>query len=403
MNLEKPKAELKPTHFYFPMNLSDAETFISPNVRPTVAVIDLGKLASNFRAIKALCEPDTKILAVVKANAYGHGAVECSKTLSAAGADQFGVAIVEEGIELRDAGISQPILCIGGIWPGDEERVIRHNITPVTLTIEMAERLNRAAAERQTTVDVHLKLDTGMGRVGVALNDLSAFLDNLLIFQNLKVTGVMTHFAAANDPNQTEFTERQIAEFNKGVELLRSRGIHPELLDMANSPAAVLYKSSHGNMIRPGGLLYGFGDILPSGSRVEGIEPVMSLRTKIAMVKDVPPGTSIGYARSFVTKRTSRMATLPIGYNDGYPRCLSNMGNVLVNEKAAPVIGRISMDWTIVDVTEIPEVSAGSDVILIGSDGSESITADDVAAQCGTISYEITCGITSRIPRIYIK
>ncbi|MBX3289813.1 MAG: alanine racemase [Acidobacteria bacterium] len=385
------------------MNLSDAETFISPNVRPTVAIIDLDKLASNFRAIKALCEPDTKILAVVKANAYGHGAVECSKTLAAAGADQFGVAIVEEGIELRDAGISQPILCIGGIWPGDEERVIRHNITPVILTTEMAERLNRAAAERQTTVDVHLKLDTGMGRVGVVLDELPSFIDTLLNLKNIRVTGVMTHFAAANDPNETEFTERQIADFYRGVELLRSRGIQPEILDMANSPAAVLYKSSHGNMIRPGGLLYGFGDILPSGSRVEGIEPVMSLRTKVAMVKDVPAGASIGYARSFVTQRASRIATLPIGYNDGYTRSLSNKGEVLICGKAAPVIGRISMDWTTVDITGIPEVSAGSDVILIGSDGSESITADDVAAQCGTISYEITCGITSRIPRIYIK
>ncbi len=385
------------------MNLSGTETFISPNVRPTVAVIDLRKLASNFRAVRALCEPDTKILAVVKANAYGHGAVECSKTLAAAGADQFGVAIVEEGIELRNAGISQPILCMGGIWPGDEERVIRHNITPVILTIEMAERLNRAAAEQQTTVNIHLKLDTGMGRVGFALNDLSAFLDSLLSFQNLKVTGVMTHFAAANDPNQNEFTERQIAEFNKGVELLRSRGIHPEFIDMANSPAAVLYKSSHGNMIRPGGLLYGFGDILPSGKRVEGIEPVMSLRTKIATVKDVPAGTSIGYSRSFVTQRASRIATLPIGYNDGYPRSLSNKGNVLICGKTAPIIGRISMDWTIIDVTEIPEVLADSDVILFGSDGSENITADEVAALCGTISYEITCGITLRVPRLYIR
>ena len=212
----------------------------------------------------------------------------------------------------------------------------------------------------------------------------------------------MTHFAAANDPAETEFTEQQITEFNECVSLLRSKGIQPEIIDMANSPAIVMNRNSHGNLIRPGGLLYGLGDILPAGREIAGIEPVMSLRTKIAALKDVPAGTSIGYSRSFTTKQASRIATLPVGYNDGYPRCLSNKGEVLICERSAPIVGRVSMDWTIVDVTDILEADIGTDVILIGSLEGKNVAAHDLAALCNTISYEIT-GYTSRIPRIYVR
>lgn len=374
----------------------------SPNIRPTIALIDLARLTQNLRTIKSLVG-DTMVMVIVKANAYGHGAVECSKALETAGADWFGVAMVEEGIELRHSGISKPILCLGGIWPGDENRVLKYGITPVILTKETAENLNRTAAEQQRIVDIHIKLDTGMGRVGVPVSGLPAFIESIRHLKNLRIDGVMTHFAAANDPVEDAFTAHQIRLFNEGVAVLNANGIFPTFQDMANSPAFVRHPDSHGNMIRPGGSLYGFGDILPAGEMPSGIRPVMSLHTKIAFVKTILAGNSIGYGRTFVTKRDSVIATIPVGYNDGFPRCLSNKGSVLINDLAAPIVGRVSMDWTIVDVTEIPDVNVGDDVILMGENDGGSVYAEDIAELCGTISYEITCGISLRIPRIYIK
>lgn len=385
--------------------LSPNKAEIDPNPgRPTVAEIDVSALVFNFRSIRDFVGTEIAFMAVVKANAYGHGAVECAKKLENAGVDWLGVAIVEEALELRRSGISLPILCFGGFWPGQEEVVIENEVTPVVLTIEMAKRLNAAAERHGCDVGVHIKIDTGMGRVGTAVEQLDGFLDGLARLKRLRIDGVMTHFATADDPAAADLTRSQISRFNLAVETVRAKGHAPKYLDMANSPGAVAFPESRGNLVRIGGILYGLGgDVLPAGIPAPELKPVMSVKSRIAFLKEVPPGTPIGYGRTFITERPSRIATIPIGYNDGYPRALSNRAAVLIHEKKVPVCGRISMDWTIIDVTDVPEARIGTEVTVIGASGDKSVLAEDLASWADTISYEITCGIGPRIPRIYIN
>ncbi|HMO80090.1 MAG TPA: alanine racemase [Pyrinomonadaceae bacterium] len=385
--------------------LSPNTTEIEPHPgRPTVAEIDLSALVFNFRSIRDFVGTEIAFMAVVKANAYGHGAVKCAEALENAGVDWFGVAIVEEALELRQNGISLPILCFGGLWPGQEEVVIESGVTPVILTIEMAELLNDAAERHGCDVGVHIKIDTGMGRVGTALEHLDEFLDGLARSKRLKIDGVMTHFATADDPAAVDLTRSQISRFNLAVEKVRARGHDPKFLDMANSPGAVAFPESRGDLVRIGGILYGLGgDVLPAGIPAPELKPVMSIKSRIAFLKEVPPGTPLGYGRSFITERPSRIATIPIGYNDGYPRALSNRAAVLVHERKVPVCGRISMDWTIIDVTDVPEARIGTEVTVIGTSGDKAVLAEDLASWANTISYEITCGIGTRIPRNYFN
>ncbi len=370
--------------------------------RPTWAEINLDNLAFNFHSVKAFIGSDTKYMAVVKANAYGHGAVECAKRLEAEGVDWFGVALPEEGVELRKAGIRKQILCFGGFWDGQEAASLEYGLTPVIFRIEQASILNEAAAERGTIISIHIKIDTGMGRVGVRFDSVSEFAEKLKALPHLRVDGLMTHFATADDLEQTDFTKLQIERFNTAVAIFREKGFRPTYLDLANSPGAVVHPESRSNLVRLGGILYGLGgDVLPSGIEKPELNAVMSLHTKIAHLKLVPAGETIGYGRTFTTNADSLIATVPIGYQDGYSRALSNVGRAIVGDKFAPVVGRISMDWTTLDVTGVDGVSVGDEVILIGAKAGLQIAAEDLARSTKTISYEITCGIDRRVPRVF--
>lgn len=374
-----------------------------PLQRPTWAETDLDNLAANYRSVRQFVGPAVACMAVVKADAYGHGAVECSRRLEREGADWFAVATVEEGIELRDAGISRPILILGGFWPGQVALGLKNDLTPALFNFQQADAIDRVAQERGVVASVHVKIDTGMGRVGFRSDHASDLASKLGQLKNIRIEGLMTHFAAADDLS-SGFTARQIERFDDVERTFRSAGHDPKYTDLANSPGAVAHPNSRSNLVRLGGVLYGLGgDVLPTGIPTPQLKPVMSVKSRIAMIKTIRPGDTVGYSRTFAATRETVVATIPIGYHDGFRRSLSNLGRVIVRGVYAPVIGRVSMDWTTIDVTDIPDAQYGDLVTIIGRDHDCEIKAEDMAAELGTISYEVTCGISRRVPRIFIE
>lgn len=372
--------------------------------RPTRAEINLDNLAFNFRSVKRFVGEEYKYMAVVKADAYGHGSIRCAQTLEKEGVDWFGVALPEEGVELRGSGIRKLILCLGGFWSGQETMLLNNSLVPVVYQIEKAELFNRAAELRGSVADIHVKLDTGMGRIGVRFDEVREFADKLKNLKNIRVEGLMTHFAAADNLSENEFTDLQIKRFYESLAIFEEKGFRPVYKDLANSPGAVAHANSRGNMVRLGGVLYGLGgDVLPKEIPAPDLKPVLSLRTRITHLKKVPKAETLGYSRTFTTERDSLIATVPIGYQDGYRRALSNTGRAIVNGSAARVVGKISMDWTILDVTDVPDVKIGDEVIMIGEDNDLKVTAEELAGKIGTISYEITCGISRRVPRVFLE
>ena len=370
--------------------------------RPTEAVIDLNALAFNFHSSRSFVGTNVKYMAVVKADAYGHGAVECARRLEAEGIDWFGVAIPEEGVAIRRARVKTPILCLGSFWPGQEELLFEYGLTTVIYDIERAHQLSQFAAEKALTVDIHIKIDTGMHRVGVDFRGAEAFANEMKAFSNLRVNGLLTHFSSAENPKEDDFTALQIQRFSEACDIFRKAGHNPQWLDMANSPGAIAHPDSRGNMVRLGGALYGLlDDIMPEAIPQPELTPVLSLRSRIAYIRDVPAGETLGYGRIFRTDRDSRIALLPIGYADGYPRGLSNRGKAWINGHLVPVVGRISMDWTFLDVTDAGNVQIGDEVYLIGGPNA-AVKAADLARELDTIGYEITCGISPRVCRRYI-
>ena len=369
--------------------------------RPTAATIDLDALAFNLRSAGDFLGRDTEIMAVVKADAYGHGAVECSKRLRSEGVGRLAVAIVEEAVELRAAGIDGETLILGGIWPDQAALILEHGLTPAIFRIESAAALNSLCAAQGKTAKIHVKIDTGMGRVGVPYSDAAAFADALAQLTNIEVEALMTHFASADDLDQSDYTNSQMDRFGAVVEVFANAGIRPPILDLANSPASVAFPRSRSGLVRLGGILYGLGsDILPDVPRPD-LKPVMSLTSEVGFIKNVHAGESLGYGRTFIAQRDSLIATVPIGYADGYPRILSNKGEMIVCGQTVPVVGRVSMDWTILDVTDIPNVEVGTKVTIIGRDDGGWISAADIAWDTDTISYEITCGFGRRVPRVF--
>jgi alanine racemase len=342
-------------------------------------------------------------MAVVKANAYGHGTVECARRLASEGVDWFGVALPEEGIELRSAGIVQPILCLAGFWDGQAAACIQHRLIPVVYRVDMVETLDQVASAAGVITDVHVKIDTGMGRLGVRCDQLSDFVAALERFRNVRIDGLMTHFAAADDLSCEPLTEDQIRHFDDAVNLFQDRGYKMSYRHLANSAAIFGPRAAWGNIVRPGGVLYGlWRDILPPLIEAPNLRLVMSLRSRITLLKWVPQGETIGYGCTFEASRKTLVATLPVGYDDGYRRGLSNRGHVVVRGRFAPVVGRISMDLTLIDVTNVPEVELGDEVTLFGVRGDLTIPAEDLAKIVGTLSYEVTCGIGERVPRVYV-
>jgi alanine racemase len=370
-----------------------------PNGRPTVCFIDLAALRWNLHQVKAKVGPTVKILSMVKANAYGHGAPAVAKALADQGGYAFGVATLEEAIELRQAGIHQPILVVTGVYLEQLGQFIEHRLTPVAHDLEALKLLDRAAQGRGAALNVHIKIDTGMGRLGFLPAEIDSWLPSLKKLKALKIEGVFSHFSRAESV-QGDYTQKQLRIFQDVVARLRSQGIAPPLAHLANSAATITLPEAYFDMVRPGIMLYG---PYPSPAMMSQIElkPVLSWKTRITQLKKVPCGTSISYGQTFVTQRESFIATLPVGYADGYHRLLSNRGEVLIKGNRAPVAGTVCMDLTMVDVTDIAGVQPGDEVVLLGRQGDQEITADELAGWTNTISYEILTSISARVPRIY--
>jgi len=371
--------------------------------RPTWAEIDTNALAANFHTVKQQVGSDVSVMAVVKANAYGHGAVECARRLETEGADWFGVALPEEGIELRNASIAKPILCLAGFWGKQATACLQHQLVPVVYRLDTIEAFDRAAGERQVVADVHVKIDTGMGRLGVRFDEVSEFAGALKKFKNIRVDGLMTHFAAADEPSCEILTKDQNQRFETAVMAFREQGFDPTYRHLANSAAIFGQPTAWGNLVRPGGVLYGlWRDILAPEDRNVNLRPVMSLHSRITLLKWVPQGETVGYGCTFEASRKTLVATIPIGYDDGYMRALSNRGHAIIRGVYATVIGRISMDLTLIDVTNVPGVQTEDEVTFMGSEGELAVSAEEIARTAGTLSYEVTCGISERVPRIYL-
>ncbi|MFQ5585859.1 MAG: alanine racemase [Thermodesulfobacteriota bacterium] len=368
--------------------------------RPTVAVIDRSAIRHNFTEIRERISPSTRVMAVVKANAYGHGAVEVAKVLESQGCDFFGVALCEEGVELREAGIKAPIIILGGTYPNQAGELLHYNLTPVVFDMRTLPAINDQARELGRIVDVHVKVDTGMGRLGLLPPQVAPFLDEAKGLDHIRLAGVLSHFAEADEEDKS-YSRKQLDSFLEVLGTMRGMGFDPELIHMANSAAAVDFPSSQFNLIRPGIMLYGS---YPGKTFREKIDlmPVMQLKTEVLQLKRVPKGFSVSYNRRYVTDRETLIATIPIGYGDGYPRCLSGSGEILVRGRRAGVIGMVCMDLTMIDVTHIEGVSVGDEVMVFGRQGGEEITVDEVAEKAGTISYEIFCNISARVPRLYL-
>jgi alanine racemase len=381
---------------------SEIKTLETAGRRPTWAQIDLNSLAANFQLVKTKVGPEINVMAVVKANAYGHGAVECARRLEKEGVDWFGVALPEEGIQLRSAGIIKPILCLAGFWEGQAEACLQQQLVPAVYRLDMIEALDGAARERNVIADVHVKIDTGMGRLGVRFDELSEFVEALKRFQNIRVDGLMTHFAAADEPSCGPLTKDQIQRFGNALKALQGHGYNPAHHHLANSAGIFAQPAAWGNMVRPGGVLYGlWRDILDPEHRDEKFQPVMSLHSRITLLKWVPPGETVGYGCTFEASAKTLVATIPIGYDDGYMRVLSNRGHAIIRGVYATVIGRISMDLTLIDVTNVPGVKLDDDVLLLGQSDGLAISAEEIGKRAGTLSYEVTCGIGGRVPRVY--
>lgn len=373
--------------------------------RPTYAEIDLSALKHNYQLIRSSIPQKTEILAVVKADAYGHGFMDISRELESLGVNAFGVAFLAEGIQLRKSGSDKPILLLGGVYPGQERKCIGYNLSTAVFTLEQAQALNVAAGKLFRKAQIHLKVDTGMGRLGVPYHEVPQFLVELKKLPNIALEGVISHFASADELDESGqyFTRQQGERFAWALAEIRKAGFKPRYVHIANSAAALLRDIPDCNLIRPGITMYG---ALPSAD-FQGkldLKPVMRLKSRIAMLKWVDAGTTISYARRFTAGQRTLIASVPVGYADGYPRALTNRGEALVRGVRAKIAGTVCMDWTMLDVTGIEGVAVGDTVTLMGpDDAGQCIHAEELADWADTIPYTIFCGISKRVPRVYLK
>ena len=381
--------------------------------RPTWVEVNLTALRHNFHTISQFVAPNATVCAVVKADAYGHGAVECARALEQEGAVWFAVTSTEEGMVLRRAGITGRILVLSGFWRGEEEDVLLNDLTPAIWEWWHIEALEDAAAALgkriDSTVPVHLKLDTGMCRLGMRPSDLPTFLSAMESAEHVLIEGICTHLASSEVVDAPDVSA-QMARFDEAIETVQNSGIHPVYFHCANSSAIVTRDNTWKNMVRPGLSLYGY--YLPFTSVVSGnpdtsfelpVQPVLTWKTRIVSMKEVPARQPIGYNGAYVTQAPAKIAVLPVGYADGFNRHLSSRGRVIVRDDYAAVVGNVSMDLTQIDVTGIPGVKIGDEVILIGSSERCTISAWEHANYAMTIPYEILCGIGRRVPRVYVE
>ncbi len=368
-----------------------------PRYRPTWAEIDLGAIEYNYRQVRKLVGKNVKLMIVVKANAYGHGTVEVSSVLEKLGVDYLGVATTDEAVRIRDHGIKTPVLVLGSVLPNEVKVAIEKDITLTLCSPELLDAIKEEVLPG-LRAKVHIKIDTGMGRIGLWHEEALNFIKNIATEKNIFIEGIYTHFSSAG--RDDFFTNYQIESFEHLLSQLEGFDINIPLKHAANSIATVDFARSHLNLVRPGLIIYG---MYPKHTfpKLIKLKPAMSLKTKIVYIKDTPPGRSISYGRTFITQKATKIATLPIGYADGYGRNLSNKADVLVKGKRAPIVGKVTMDQTMIDVGHIKGVKIGDEVVLIGKQGREEIRTEKLARLAGTIAYEVVCGISNRVPRIY--
>lgn len=371
--------------------------------RPTRAEISLSKLRNNFDIVKALVGSDVKIMAMVKSNAYGHGIRTVSEEFLKAGAHYLGVAYLEEAVYLRKSGITAPILVCGAINTGQIPDFLKNDIEITSSSIDKSSAISAAALSAEKTARIHLKIDTGMERIGVHWYNAEKFINHAFELPGIEVHGIFSHLAKAD--SDEEFTNSQIKRFNEVVEYMDRNNILPPLVHIANSPAILSNTDSHFNMVRPGIMLYGYNplgyypDMAYAGKK---LMPAMSLKTKVSYFKVCPANTGISYGHTYFTKEQTRIATLPVGYGDGYNRLLSNTGNVVIRGEKYPVAGTICMDQIMIDIGPDGTAYNGDDVLLFGEMDGYEIPLEDLCDKVGTITYEFLCNIGSRVPKIYV-
>jgi alanine racemase len=363
--------------------------------RSTRAVVNLSAIAHNVGQIRKRVGKNTDIMAVVKADGYGHGAVEVSMAALKGGANCLGVAVPEEGEQLRKVGVDVPITVLGLIQPEEVDRVVDFNLEQTLCSLEVAEALNQIASNKGAVVNVHLKIDTGMGRVGVQPEDALSFVRVMGRLRNLNLKGIFSHFSCADEVDKT-FTKNQVEVFERVVREIEASGIKIPKRHMANSAAILDLPESYFDLVRPGVMIYGLYPSNEVSHRIE-LKPAMTFMTKVTFVKWVPSGSSISYGRTFATQKETLVATLPVGYADGYSRLLSGRGEVLIHNHRVPLIGRVCMDMCMIDASIVENVQPGDEVILFG----EGLPADEIAEKIGTINYEVVCAVSKRVPRVY--
>src|SRR5277367_5479880 len=376
--------------------------------RPVWAEVSLGAIARNVRTIRRHIGPKPQILAVVKSNAYGLGAVPVAKALQKAGAERFGVTCANEVVELRESGIRKPILVLTGLWSGEEKRFIANRLTPTVTRLEDVRGLERAAksARVKSRLRFHLKINTGMNRLGLLPSELDAFASALADSRHIELEGTFTHFASAEDFSARQ-TDEQEETFRQCLDRMRALGISPGIVHMANSGAICARPSTWADMVRPGAIIYGYYqsfDPPQKGQEIRDrlpVEPSLSLRARIITLRDLPAGQPVGYGARFVTERPSRIAVINAGYADGILRQRTNRGCALLRGRRVPLVGAISMDLTTLDVTEVPQAALGDIVTLYGRDGKDAIVVSDVAREIGTVTSDLLCALGRRVPRYY--
>jgi alanine racemase len=364
------------------------------------AEIDIGALKRNVARTRDLVGKNVKILLTIKADAYGHGARHVARAAIASGVDMLGVATLHEGIELRGAGVRVPILILSPSLINEIDEILEWDLTPTVSDMKFAQALGFSGSRLSGTVKVHVEVDTGMTRGGVNQEEAVQFVTALSRLPGLEVEGLYTHFPSTYE-DEADFTGGQIAAFKEIVDSLVREGVEVPLLHTANSAAITQYADSYFNMVRPGGIIYGMFPRKEMNGL--GLEPVMSFKSRVVNVKDVAEGKTVSYGRTHCLKRDSRIAAVAAGYGHGLTRSLSNKGDLLVRGARAPIVGMVTMDVTLLDVTDIPQVSVGDEVVIFGRQGEAEISVYEVAERCGTIAYEVTCGIGKRVPRVYIE
>jgi alanine racemase len=378
--------------------------------RPVWAEISLKAIQRNLKVVRKQIGPKPKILAVVKSNAYGLGAVPVSKALEKAGADWFGVTCTNEGIELRESGIRKRVLVLTGFWPGEEKRLIQNRLTAVVTRLDDVRLLERAAKGfrgKSARVPFHLKINTGMNRLGISADEVDAFVKALSECRHIALEGTFTHFASAEDFSARQ-TDDQEQLFRQCLSRMRALGVSPGIVHMANSGAICARPETFADMVRPGAVLYGYYQSFDPPQKGEEVrerlplEPSLSFRARIITLRDVPAGQGIGYSARFVTERPTRIAVINAGYADGILRQRTNRGCALVRGRRVPLVGTISMDLTTLDVTGVPEAQLGDIVTLYGTDGADSIVVSDVAREIGTVTSDLLCALGRRVPRYYV-